>query len=268
MTTVPPLDEAHLEQICNILGDTNTGLTGSQIGALFRRLNVPDPNAAASKRVRLHDALSLKQQHDRCGNNVIGFIQAAMNPVRYHDNPVHFETKRSELNVVLAFCGYSLLEDGRIVQATRATTLTEAERRARRLESKLRARRVHADVLRFCRAELVQEDYFHAVFEATKSVADKIRIVTGLASDGADLVDRAFGGDKPMLAVNTLRTDTEWAEQKGFVNLLKGMFGTFRNVTAHAPRIEWPIEEQDALDLLTLASYLHRRVDDAARTPW
>ena len=33
--------------------------------------------------------------------------------------------------------------------------------------------------------------------------------------------------------------------------LLKGMFGTFRNVTAHAPKIAWPIDEQDALDLLT-----------------
>jgi len=51
------------------------------------------------------------------------------------------------------------------------------------------------------------------------------------------------------------------------VNLLKGMFGTFRNVAAHAPKISWPIKEEDALDLLTLASYLHRRLDDAVRTP-
>ena len=69
-----------------------------------------------------------------------------------------------------------------------------------------------------------------------------------------------------MLAINSLRTETEKSEQKGFANLLKGMFGTFRNVTGHAPRISWPIDEQDALDLLSIVSYLHRRLDSAART--
>lgn len=268
MTAIPPFGEAHLEEICNVLGDTTTGLTGSEISALLDRLGIPDLNPSASKRVRLYGALSLRQRQDRCGNNVIGFVQEAMNPVRYHSDPVYFETKRGELNTVLAFSGYALLEDGRVARATKATTLTEAEQRARQLEAKLRARGVHVDVLKFCRAELVQENYFHAVFEATKSVADKIRDRTGLTSDGAELVDKGFGGNKPMLAINTLRTDTERAEQKGFVNLLKGMFGTFRNVTAHAPRIKWPIKEEDALDLLSLASYLHRRLDEVVRTPW
>ena len=51
------------------------------------------------------------------------------------------------------------------------------------------------------------------------------------------------------------------------MNLMKGMFGTVRNVTAHAPRVSWQTTEQDALDLLTIASFLHRRIDDAVRTP-
>ena len=48
---------------------------------------------------------------------------------------------------------------------------------------------------------------------------------------------------------------------------MKGMFGAFRNVTAHAPKVSWPVTEQDALDMLTIASFLHRRLDAAARTP-
>jgi hypothetical protein len=43
-----------------------------------------------------------------------------------------------------------------------ARTLTEAEQRADRLQNELR-RQVHADVLKFCRAELLQENSFHAV---------------------------------------------------------------------------------------------------------
>lgn len=150
---------------------------------------------------------------------------------------------------------------------TQARTLTEAQERAGRLRKELLQRKVHPDVLQFCRAELLHENYFHAVFEAAKSVAQKVRDRTGLTGGGADIVDKAFGLSSPLLAINTLRTETEQSEQKGFANLLKGMFGTFRNVTAHAPKVTWPIPEQDALDLLSLVSYMHRRLDAAAQVP-
>ena len=93
---------------------------------------------------------------------------------------------------------------------------------------------------------------------------DKIRIKTGLNSDGATLVDEAFSFKSiPHLALNNLQTDSEKSEQKGFMNLLKGLFGTFRNTTAHAPKITWKIEEIDALDILSLVSLVHRRLDKA-----
>jgi Protein of unknown function (Hypoth_ymh) len=45
------------------------------------------------------------------------------------------------------------------------------------------------------------------------------------------------------------------------MNLFLGMFGSFRNVTAHGEKLTWDVTEQDALDLLTLVSMLHRRLD-------
>jgi uncharacterized protein (TIGR02391 family) len=80
-------------------------------------------------------------------------------------------------------------------------------------------------------------------------------------------VDDVFSLKKPVLAINTLRNETEQSEHKGFANLLKSVFGTLRNVTAHASKIHWTIEEQDALDLLTMVSYLHQRLDRAAKVP-
>lgn len=71
----------------------------------------------------------------------------------------------------------------------------------------------------------------------------------------------------PFLAFNALQTETERSEHSGLMNLMKGMFGAFRNVTAHAPKVSWAITEEDALDLLTIASLLHRRLDAAIRTP-
>lgn len=33
----------------------------------------------------------------------------------------------------------------------------------------------HSDVLLYCRAALLDQNYFHAAFEATKSIATKVR---------------------------------------------------------------------------------------------
>lgn len=70
----------------------------------------------------------------------------------------------------------------------------------------------------------------------------------------------------PFLAFNSLTTDTEKSEQSGLMNLFVGMFGTFRNVTAHGPKVSWNMTELDALDLMTLVSLLHRRLDASVAT--
>lgn len=270
VSMIEAFNEAHLEKICDVLAETSHGLTGTEIGRILRDLGIDDPLQGMTKRHRLYEALRLRQQRHRCGNHVVEFIHRAMEPVRYMDKTEVFASRREELNHVLIFCGYALGEDGKLGPRVPARTLPEAEERAGRLRAELQRRGVHGDVLAFCRSELLQKNYFHAVFEATKSVADKIRARTGLTGDGSELVDQAFGCGKvgmPFLAFNALQTDTERSEHTGMMNLMKGMFGAFRNVTAHAPRASWPISEQDALDLLTIASLLHRRLDAAVRTP-
>ncbi|MBI9047008.1 MAG: TIGR02391 family protein [Anaerolineaceae bacterium] len=269
MAQIESFDSQNLQAICNVLGETAQGLTGSEIGQILANLGIEDPSDGITKRRRLFDALSGRQRLDRCGNNVIVFIQAAMKPVRYINNKEIFDIRRDELNKVLSFSGLELLENGSIRKTVITNTITEAQKRASRLRQSLQSRQVHPDVLRFCKAELLQDNYFHAVFEVTKSVADKIRNKSRLTSDGSKLINEAFGiGSKihPILAFNSLQTETEKSEHTGLMNLLKGLFGTFRNTLAHEPKIKWAINEQDAMDILTLASLLHRRLDDAVRT--
>jgi uncharacterized protein (TIGR02391 family) len=64
-----------------------------------------------------------------------------------------------------------------------------------------------------------------------------------------------------VLAINQLVTETDKGEQRGFINLLTGLFGTIRNPLAHNPKVEWDMSEQDALDILTMASLIHRKLD-------
>ena len=119
---------------------------------------------------------------------------------------------------------------------------------------------MHHEVLKYCRTELLQDNYFHAVFEASKGLAQRIRDLSGIQSDGAALVDRVFSIERPILAINTLQTETEKTEHKGFAALLKGCFGAVRNPLAHEPKILWDGED-DAADYLSLISLLHRKLD-------
>ncbi len=261
---IASFSDSHIRKLAEIL---QNAYTHKELTDLLRQCGIAE-QGGDPKWERVLLALRARQQKDECGTHVGSFIEAALDPVRFVRRSQEFSGFRDHVNEVLAFSGIHLGEDGKLRAVTQARTLSEAQERAGRLRSKLMERNVHHDVLQFCKAELLQENYFHAVFEATKSIAEKIRIKTGLAGDGADIVDEAFKVSAPLLAVNTLRTETEQSEQKGFANLLRGMFGTFRNVTGHAPKITWPIKEEDALDLLSLVSYLHRRLDQAVRTPY
>lgn len=111
---------------------------------------------------------------------------------------------------------------------------------------------------------------FHAVFEATKSVAQKLRDRTGLTSDGSTLVSEALGiqgGKTPKLAWNTMTTENDKNEHRGVALLISGTFSYFRNLPAHVPKVGFrTVTEEEALEVLTILSFLHRRLDAAVST--
>lgn len=255
-----------LEAIAGALGDTDDGLSNPEITLLIQSAKMVDPGQM-TKRHRIYNAFVESQNSKRNRTHVLQFIRLAMSPARYSREPHRFEPMRAGLNQALAFAGLVVDEAGALTSAERVTTLPEAQRRARDLRADLEGRGVHPDVLAFCRAELLADNYFHAVQEAVKSVADKMRRKTGLSDDGAPLVDRALSGDPPMLAINPRQTVSEKSEQSGFANLVRGTFGMFRNPTAHEARIHWAMTKADAEDLLTIVSLIHRRLDASHMPP-
>lgn len=255
-----------LQAIADALGDTDRGLTGSEIEFLLTSSKMVDPGPL-TKRTRIYNAFADSQNSKRNRTHILEFIRLAMRPARYNRTPERFEPLRALLNQALAFAGLVVDETGSLTSAETARTLPEAQRRARELRADLEGRGTHPDVLRFCRAELLAENYFHAVQEAVKSVADKMRSRTGLTDDGAGLVDRVLGGDPPLLAINPRSTASERSEQSGFANLVRGTFGMFRNPTAHEARLYWTMSKEDAEDLLTIVSLIHRRLDRVTMPP-
>ncbi len=265
MDRIPPFNAQYLEAACKVLADTDRGLTGSEIGYLLQDCRIEDVSPDMTKWKRLFNALVKAQNQHQVGNHLVMFINRALNPVSYARDKGKFAWRRNELNVVLSFSGLGVREDGKIIRTPIESTLTGARARANALRAALEDRGTHPDILKYCRAELVDENYFHAVLEAIKGIAERIRQLSGMTTDGAELVNTVLLGKAPVLALNSLKTETEISEQKGIGNILIGLFGAVRNPTSHAPKVMWPMTEQDALDILALVSYLHRKLDKAVR---
>jgi hypothetical protein len=109
---VAPFPSDRLEAMSKVLTDTSEGLTGSEIDHLLRNCNIPNSTPEMTKWKRLHNAFVEFQNEHQIGNHVVVFIKRAMDPARYVNEPNVFRSRRDRLNSVLAFCGYTLGEDG------------------------------------------------------------------------------------------------------------------------------------------------------------
>ena len=59
MASLPKFNDQTLQAICDVLGQTDTGLTGGEIGRLLRDCRISDPSPTLTKRHRLFDALAV-----------------------------------------------------------------------------------------------------------------------------------------------------------------------------------------------------------------
>ena len=262
MKKTEPFSVKTLEELAKFFGNLHSH---SEIEMNLKNAKLDDPGSGFSKCKRLYNAFAKFQNEHNASNNIIKYIRDALDPVCYTQNRDAYINNLSQLNRILAFAELELREDGKMHKVTRAQTLSEAMLRAQRLKTLLEQRKVHPDILKFAEAEIATDNYFHTVLEAMKSVTAKIRTLTGIYTDGAELIDNTLLGKNRCLAINSLKTDSERGEQTGFGNLLKGLYGTFRNPTAHEPKIEWQVSEEDALDVLSVLSYVHRKLDKAYR---
>lgn len=265
-TLHPPFGAEIIEGVAAVLGDTGRGLTGSEIRQRLTEARVADTDPGITKRHRIYNALVTRQNRDQAGNCVVAFIIAAMKPVRFRDDPAQRSYLQDGLNEVLVYAGLFVNDEGQVakLRAGKATTLTEAQQRAGTIRTELRRRSTHPEVVRYCTDELLAKNNFHATLEATKSIPARLRTLSGLNTDGANLVDHTLApASGPLVAINGGVTKTERSEQSGFANLVTGLLGLYRNPTAHDPRLTRTVSDDELLEALTTISMVHRRLDDA-----
>ncbi len=266
--SIPNFPDGLIRQLSMVLGEKP--FVGSEISDIFAACRVEDTSGESTKWKRIYRTFVARQSQEKCANAMGSYIETALDPTRWAHDRAAYAHIRDAVNVPLALVGLTVTEMGKIAAVGAARNLDEAHLRANRLRATLAGRNAHAEVLRHVSALILKDgNYFHAVFATTKGLAERIRDLSGIEDDGNPLLDKAFEkGPKPypVLVFNKYMSVSEINEHRGLLHLLRGLFFGYRNTTAHEPAIVWEVSEADALDVLTLASLLHRRLDGAFRT--
>lgn len=257
----PCFSRGQLEELAKLLGDE---VTGSTLSPMLEQVYLQDKVELSTKWKRIFYAFATYQNARECSNQIMRFIQLVLEPARYMDNSIHYHEILSNVSAILSFVGYEIKEDGKFYPCKTSRTLSEAEQRATNLKKKLEYRASHQQIFKYCLPELLTNNYFHAVFEANKGLFQRIRDLSGISTDGSALIEQVFSNN-PILIINSYITQSEKDEHKGFCNILKGLCGMFRNTEAHETKLKWPISELDALEILGMISYCHRRLDNAQK---
>lgn len=259
------LSSAQIEKLAQVIGDF---YTGSEITKFFNDVgSVEDDLTISTKWRRINDVFSKEAVRNGCSNNFVRFIRLSIAPERFADNPNKQEELLQQVNQILCFSGFEFRENGDLIRVSKATTPSEAHMRYLNLQQALKDRNVHHTILFSCREELLDENYFHAIFEASKNLLDEIRSKSRLNEDGVELIEKAFNIKNPYLVVADLATENGKNIQRGFKDLCNGITRMVRNVTAHTPKIKWIVEEKDALEILCMISFLFRTLDDSIVVP-
>lgn len=125
----------------------------------------------------------------------------------------------------------------------------------------------HSEIIKHCRKFYGQGNYFHAVFEAAKVYNNLVKSKAQSAEDGTPLMHRVWDARNGVLKVNSCTSETERNVQDGIKFLSAGLMSAIRNPTAHEPALQWSVDEQDAIDILSLVSFLLRQYDKAVYSP-
>ena len=103
--------------------------------------------------------------------------------------------------------------------------------------------------------------YRDAVLNSVVAVFDLIRSRTGIDKDGASLVGEVFSIENPRLVLADLETESGKSEQKGFIQILQGIYLGVRNPKAHT--LISDLNHKNAAQYLVFASLLARRVEES-----
>lgn len=274
------LDPQQLKAVCDVLAETDMGHTKTELTQLLQQSGIEVMSDGKmsngyvykfglNKRDWLYKCLVTEINKSNSLYRVYSFFEKALNPVAFTDERSRnkYNYMLDGVNKVLLLAGIEITREGKLIEVVQAKTLDEVDRRVNSLQRNLYNRAIHSEVQKYCIRDYLQKDYYDAVFEAAKGLAERVRQITGLKTDGGTLFQTAFSKNDPYLFFNSLQTDSERSEFTGLKELMEAIFHLVRNPAAHTPKINWKVDEVKALDILTLISFAHKYLDVCHKMP-
>ena len=258
-SSLQPFSRPALERIAKIIAER---YTGSEITDFFCKAGFPQVQHNGSTKWRfVYEGLQALQSGRDGPWQIAKVLQELCDPQHYFGHAEEHTRILSDVNEILGF--YGLLADSKTgkvaLTGERDPTLREPTSEDEKLFD---ARTFHPEVRRHARQLFLEGRHFHAVFESCKAFDKNLAAKSALDSHGTTLAGSALSLRGP-LKLNRQETETERNEQEGLMHLCMGLMRAIRNPESHEPELDWPISKEDALDILSLLSYLYRQVDKA-----
>ena len=103
--------------------------------------------------------------------------------------------------------------------------------------------------------------YANAVENAFKCLNNAVKEKSGLSADGDGLMTQAFGARSPILKLNSLQSQSDQNEQKGYMQIFAGVMAGIRNPRAHEHEI---VDDPEvALEMIIIANHLIRKLENS-----
>lgn len=262
------IDNTCIEQISRILGELTTG---SKITKMFKKHSMIDHDTQvgypmySTKWKRLNASIVCECRNHSSAQPLFTVIEDIMNPAYFvtDDDPQTWYKNKSDINQILVLYGYELNDGGKIKKVVAANTFTEAKQRYESFRDRLDYFNIHTEVIKYCTPELLEHNYFHAIFEASKGIFDRLRYLTTSTKDGNSIINEAFNVKNPAILIenNMLQSQDDCSEYLGLKSLLNTICYIYRNPKAHSPKLYNETSEEDAIAAFILMSQAHKQLD-------
>lgn len=252
-----PFQIVALEKLSQVIGER---FTGSEITNFLHKSGYSEYFHDGSTKWRYVFGV-LQELHSSADGpfHIVKLIQHLCNPQEYIGNLEEFETVLNKVNEIVRFYGLKVTEDGKVrVTGEKATSLSKNSIEKQVFQSRL----FHAEIKKHGEELFIEKRYFHAVFECCKAFDKNVREKSGFNKYGSDLMSSALSM-RGTLKLNKQISETDRNEQEGIMHLCMGVMRAVRNPNSHEPALEWPINMEDALDILSLLNFLYRKIDNA-----
>jgi uncharacterized protein (TIGR02391 family) len=260
-------DPAALEHLAVLIGDR---YTWREMGPFFTDAGVtlpPKQDEDSAKWRYANRVLRQLQQGPNGLHRVAQVIERLCNPQSFLGRAEDHQRMVSDANEILSH--YGLRVDRRSGKVLMDQTVTPEVRSASSPAAKtFDARQFHPTVCAHARELFIAGDHYHAVFECCKAFDVAVRTKAQSERHGAELMGTILS-ITGVLKLNAQQTESELNEQEGYKHLCMGLMRAIRNPVSHEPEKDWPMSQEDALDMLSLLSYLFRQLDKAVyfKTP-